>query len=292
MIVVAPWRSSSRMIADPAAPTPETTNDTSAMSLSTTRSALISAASTTIAVPCWSSWKTGMSSSARSRSSISKQRGAEMSSRLTPPYTGAMALTISTISSVSWVSRQTGQASTPANRLNSAALPSITGSAAAGPMLPSPSTADPSVTTATVLRLMVSRRASSGFSAMARQTRATPGVYARDRSSRCFSATFGVTSILPPRCSRKVRSETLRTLKPSWASMALVIDSEWATSLALQDTSTTSICGCDSTTSSAVIAPPASATTVDRRAVAAGSVGASTRTVIEYPGLGVATLAT
>ena len=73
------------MIADPAAPTPETTNDTSAMSLPTTRSALINAASTTIAVPCWSSWNTGMSSSARSRSSISKQRGAEMSSRLTPP---------------------------------------------------------------------------------------------------------------------------------------------------------------------------------------------------------------
>ncbi len=101
-------------------------------------------------------------------------------------------------------------------------------------MLPSPSTADPSVTTATVLRLIVSRRASAGFSAMARQTRATPGVYARDRSSRCFSATFGLTSILPPRCSRNVRSETLRTLKPSRAAMALVIDSEWATSLALQ----------------------------------------------------------
>ena len=81
-----------------------------------------------------------------------------------------------TISSESWVSRQTGQASTPANRLNRAAFPSITGSAAAGPMLPSPSTADPSVTTATVLRLIVSRRASAGFSAMARQTRATPGV--------------------------------------------------------------------------------------------------------------------
>jgi len=164
------------MIAEPAAPTPETTKETSAMSLPTTRSALISAPRTTIAVPCWSSWNTGMSSSARSRSSISKQRGAEMSSRFTPPYTGAMALTISTILSLSWVSRHTGQASTPANRLNSAALPSITGSAAAGPMLPSPSTADPSVTTATVFRLMVSRRASSGFSAMARQTRATPGV--------------------------------------------------------------------------------------------------------------------
>ena len=37
----------------------------------------------------------------------------------------------------------------PANSLNSAALPSITGSAAAGPMLPSPSTAVPSLTTAT-----------------------------------------------------------------------------------------------------------------------------------------------
>ena len=96
------------------------------------------------------------------------------------------------ISSVSCVSSTTGQASTPPNRLNSAALPSITGSAAAGPMLPRPSTAEPSVTTATVLRLMVSRRASSGFSAIARQTRATPGVYARDSSSRVRSATFGV----------------------------------------------------------------------------------------------------
>jgi len=93
-----------------------------------------------------------------------------------PPYTGASARTISTIMSVSCVSRQTGQASTPANCLNSAALPSITGMAAAAPMLPSPSTADPSVTTATVLRLMVSLRTSSGFSAMAVQILATPGV--------------------------------------------------------------------------------------------------------------------
>ena len=99
-----------------------------------------------------------------------------MSSRFTPPYTGASALTMLMISSVSWVSRQTGQASTLANCLKSAALPSMTGSAAAGPILPSPSTAEPSVTTATVLRLTVRRRASSGFSAMARQTRATPGV--------------------------------------------------------------------------------------------------------------------
>ena len=116
------------------------------------------------------------------------------------------------------VSRQTGHASTPANRLNSAALPSITGSAAAGPMLPSPSTADPSVTTATVLRLIVSRRASSGFSAIARQIRATPGVYARERSSRWRSDTFGTTSILPPKCIKNVRSLTLRTWKLGSAS--------------------------------------------------------------------------
>ena len=69
------------------------------------------------AVPCWSSWKTGMSSRSRSRSSISKQRGAAMSSRLMPPYTGARTSTVRMISSVSWVSRHTGQASTPAKLL-------------------------------------------------------------------------------------------------------------------------------------------------------------------------------
>ena len=70
--------------------------------------------------------------------SISKQRGAEMSSRLMPAKPGATALTTAMISSVSWVSRHSGHASMPANRLNSAALPSITGSAAFGPMLPRP----------------------------------------------------------------------------------------------------------------------------------------------------------
>ena len=64
------------------------------------------------AVPCWSSWKTGMSSESRSRRSISKQRGAAMSSRLMPPNTGAIASTTRTISSVSLVDRQIGNAST------------------------------------------------------------------------------------------------------------------------------------------------------------------------------------
>ena len=73
------------MIAEPAAPTPQTTIRQSLSFLPTTPSALRSAASTTTAVPCWSSWNTGMSSSSRSRASISKQRGAAMSSRLIPP---------------------------------------------------------------------------------------------------------------------------------------------------------------------------------------------------------------
>ena len=80
------------MVAVPAAPTPVTTTRSDRSGFFTIRSAFSSAASTTTAVPCWSSWKTGMSSSLRSRSSTSKQRGAAMSSRLTPPNAGAIAL--------------------------------------------------------------------------------------------------------------------------------------------------------------------------------------------------------
>ncbi len=79
-----------------------------------------------------------------------------MSSRLMPPNTGDSALTIITISSTSLVARQMGKASTPANSLKMSALPSITGWAPLGPMSPRPSTAVPSVTTATVFCLIVS----------------------------------------------------------------------------------------------------------------------------------------
>ena len=173
---VIPCASMISVQATPAAPAPTTTTFTSSGRLPTIRSALSSAASTTIAVPCWSSWKTGMSSSSRSRRSISKQRGAEMSSRLMPPNVGAAALTNATISSTSFVARQSGNASTPANSLNSIALPSITGIAASGPMSPSPSTAVPSETTATVLPLIVSAHAAERSWLIASDTRPTPGV--------------------------------------------------------------------------------------------------------------------
>ena len=163
----------------------------------------------TTAVPCWSSWNTGMSSDARNRRSTSKQRGAAMSSRLMPPKPGAIASTAATIASGSFVARQIGQASMPPNSLKSSALPSITGIAAAGPMSPSPSTALPSVTTATVLRLIVRFQTLSGSAAIASHTRATPGVYAIERSSRVFTGVFALMWILPPRCIRNVRSDTL-----------------------------------------------------------------------------------
>ena len=72
-------------MATPAAPAPEMTTRRSSMCLPTIFSAFSSAARVTTAVPCWSSWKTGMSRRSRSRCSISKQAGAAMSSRLMPP---------------------------------------------------------------------------------------------------------------------------------------------------------------------------------------------------------------
>ena len=97
-------------IAVPEAPTPRMATRRSAICLSTSRRAFCSAASTTTAVPCWSSWKTGMSSDSRNRCSTSKQCGAAMSSRLIPPNPGAIRCTASTIASTSPVgtSRQIG----------------------------------------------------------------------------------------------------------------------------------------------------------------------------------------
>ena len=143
------------MIAIPAEPAPFTMTLQSSFSLFTTFNALMIPERTTMAVPCWSSWKTGMSSNSFKRVSISKQRGAEISSKLMPPKAGAILTTVLIISSVSCVSKQIGKALTPPNSLNKTAFPSITGIAASAPMLPRPKTALPSETTATVFDLMV-----------------------------------------------------------------------------------------------------------------------------------------
>ena len=85
-----------------------------------------------------------------------------MSSRLMPPKVGSSAATMSTKRSGSGSSTSMSKTSMPANFLNRTALPSITGLAASGPMLPSPSTAVPLVTTPTRLPRAVTLAASAG----------------------------------------------------------------------------------------------------------------------------------
>ena len=284
----APAASSSRSTAVPAAPAPDSTIRTSSMRLPTTRSAFVSAATTTIAVPCWSSWNTGMSRRSRSRRSTSKHRGALMSSRLMPANTGAIAHTVSTIWSTSVVSSAIGNASMSANCLNRTALPSMTGSAASGPTSPRPSTAVPSVTTAIVLRLIVSRRASSGRAAIASLIRATPGVYAIDRSSRLRRGTFGVISSLPPRCMRNVRSLTRSTRTPCEPSSAATICAACASPSVAHVTSTCICSWPEAVTSSAVTMPPACSIAVVSSLTAVGRAATCRRTVMDDDTLGPA----
>ena len=114
-----------------------------------------SAAAATIAVPCWSSWNTGIFIRSRSFVSISKHSGALMSSRLIPPKVGSSEAMVSTSLSGSVSSISMSNTSMPANFLNRQPLPSITGLPASAPMLPRPSTAVPLEITATRLPLAV-----------------------------------------------------------------------------------------------------------------------------------------
>ena len=133
--------------ASAAAPAPLTTSLTWSICLPTTLSPLTTAAPTTMAVPCWSSWNTGIFMRSRSLRSTMKHSGALMSSRLMPPKVGSSAAMISTSLSGSFSSISMSNTSMPENFLNSTALPSITGLPASGPMSPSPSTAVPLVMT-------------------------------------------------------------------------------------------------------------------------------------------------
>ena len=112
--------------------------------------ALISEASTTTAVPCWSSCMTGMSIISCRRFSISKHSGAAISSSWMAPKLWPMLATVETMTSGSLESMRIGMPLTPARLEKSSALPSITGIPARGPMSPRPSTAVPLVTMATV----------------------------------------------------------------------------------------------------------------------------------------------
>ena len=135
----------------PAAPPPTLTILMSSNDLPARRSALVAAAPTTMAVPCWSSWKTGMFIRWRQIRSTAKQSGARMSSRLIAPKDGSSAQTMAASRSGSVSSTSMSIESMPANFLKRTALPSITGLDASAPMSPSPSTAVPLEITATKL---------------------------------------------------------------------------------------------------------------------------------------------
>ena len=73
--------------------------------------------------------------------------------------------------------------SIPANFLNNTPFPSITGFDASGPILPSPRTAVPLLITPTKFPFAVYLYTSSFDSAISLQGSATPGEYARAKSS-------------------------------------------------------------------------------------------------------------
>ncbi len=85
-------------------------------------SALRMPAAVTMAVPCWSSWKTGIFIRALSCFSISKQAGAAMSSRLMPPKVGSRRAMASTKGSTAVSSTSMSITSMPENFLKSAGL--------------------------------------------------------------------------------------------------------------------------------------------------------------------------
>ncbi len=95
------------------------------------------------------------------------------------------------------------------------------------------------------------------------------------------SGTLEVTSSLPPRWSRNVRSLTVWTSAPSIPPTAWVMASAWRASTALQVRSTTSSSGWDSTMSTATTVPADSPTAVVMRPMPSGSEPRWTRMVIE-----------
>ena len=87
-----------------------------------------------------------------------------------------MAFTVATNWSTSVASTSMSNTSMSAKTLNSTPFPSITGLLASGPMSPNPRTAVPLLITATKLPLAVYVYTSWGFSEMAMQGSATPGL--------------------------------------------------------------------------------------------------------------------
>jgi hypothetical protein len=92
---------------------------------------------------------------------------------------------------------------------------------------------------------------------------------------------FDAISMVPPRCMRKVRSDTLWTVTPSSRRSTSTISSACCMSVAAQVTSIWIRSWPDALTSSAVTAPPTRSTAAVRRLIAEPPAGSSRRTTIE-----------
>ena len=137
------------------APAPLTTTLTFWISFLDISKAFINAAVVIMAVPCWSSWKIGISNSSFNFCSIIKQSGAAISSKFIPPKVPPIFFIVSIIESGLLLFISISIESISANLLNKTAFPSITGFDARAPKLPNPKIAEPLLITATKFPLLV-----------------------------------------------------------------------------------------------------------------------------------------
>jgi hypothetical protein len=100
-----------------------------------------------------------------------------------------------------------------------------------------------------------------------------------DRSSRVLSGALFWTRIFPPRCMRKVRSDTLMTRTPSRVRIATTMACPCSSSRALMVRSRTTRSRVESTMSTAPMSPPASPIADVTRPSMPGRLRISTRTV-------------
>lgn len=112
-----------------------------------------------------------------------------------------------------------------------------------------------------------------------------------ERSSRLRMGCLDAISILPPRCIRKVRSETLPRLTPSIPRSFSTISSACAVEVAAMVTSIRSFSWPEAVTSRPVTDPPEDSTAVVSWETAVPLAGTSRRTVIEYETLGAVAMA-
>ena len=112
-----------------------------------------------------------------------------------------------------------------------------------------------------------------------------------ERSSRLRMGCFDDISILPPRCIRNVRSETLPRTTPSMARSSSTISSACEVEEAAIVTSIRSFSWPEAVTSRPVTEPPEDSTAVVSWLTAVPLAGTSSRTVIEYETLGAVAMA-